>query len=321
MRKRIRLHQVRIGMFVEDLECTPGVTDPPFSPFLIKAQSDVARIMKSSAMSVVIDTRRGIDTGEAGPLVTVLDPERFEKSLRGRFSPDEIREARQSVEKTVPYIRNLFGEARMNGVFAVDSAHAAVEQVMASAVSNTGALVGILRLKNADEASFLHSLAVSALMIGFGRRLELNDADIQLLAFGGLVHDLGKMLMPKGILLKEGELSIREMAVIRRHPELGYEMLKGIEGISQTVLDICLHHHERWNGTGYPSGLAGKTIPHAARVAAICDVYEAMTTIRPYKRAWSPQDTIDMMRRSEGHFDPVLLRMFVSNMINAGVLR
>ena len=91
-------------------------------------------------------------------------------------------------------------------------------------------------------------------------------------------------------------------------------MLQRIDGVSRTALDICLHHHERYDGRGYPDRLAGEAIPLAARMAAICDVYEAMTTIRPYKRAWSQRETIDMMKSSDGHFDAALLKTFLSQL-------
>lgn len=308
-------------MFVEELENATGSRSAKAQPFLVKTMADVERVLKSRAMSVVINIRKGLDTN--GTMAPGPNPDRaqYEATLLDHFSRDEIRAARQSVESTVPHIRNLLGEARMNGVFSVDTANTAVEQIMATATSNPGALLGILRLKNADETTFLHSLAVSALMIAFGRTLGLPERDIQLLGFGGLVHDMGKLVLPREVLAKKGKLDVQETAIMRMHPVKGYEILKAIEGVEPIVLDVCLHHHERYDGGGYPQGLAGDNIPFAARIAAICDVYEAMTTIRPYKHAWSQADTVDMMMRSTGHFDPMLLGTFVSRMIVSGVIR
>ncbi|PZU23513.1 MAG: HD family phosphohydrolase [Shinella sp.] len=315
MKKRIRLSQVRIGMFVEELESTRRALRT--GPFLVETAADVERVLQSSALSAVINTERGVDTSD-GVSIWSADQRGLEATLLARFTREEIREARQSVESTMPHVRSLMGEARMNGVFAVDSANAAVEQIMAGATRNPGALLGILRLKKADQTTFLHSLAVSALMIAFGRRLGLSENELQLLGFGGLVHDLGKMLMPKEVLGKAGKLTAQEVAIMHQHPQRGHDLLRQIEGIDPVVLDICLYHHERYDGAGYPSGLAGEDIPYAARLAAICDVYEAMTTIRPYKKAWSQADTIGMMMRASGHFDPALLRSFVSTMILTG---
>ena len=302
-------------MFVEELESTKRA--PKSAPFLVSTAADVKRVLQSSALSAVIDTERGVDAVD-GVSIWSAEQRQFEASLLATFTREEIREAQQSVETTMPHVRSLMGEARMNGVFAVDSANAAVEQIMAGATRNPGALLGILRLKKADQTTFLHSLAVSALMIAFGRRLGLCENEIQLLGFGGLVHDLGKMLMPKEVLGKKGKLSAQETAIMQQHPQRGHALLSQIEGIDPVVLDICLYHHERYDGAGYPFGLAGEDIPRAARIAAICDVYEAMTTIRPYKKAWSQADTVDMMMHASGHFDPALLRSFVSSMILTG---
>lgn len=319
MKKRIRLGQVRVGMFVEELESVAGVPGRHSGPFFINSPADVQRVLKSRAMSVVINTGKGVDAD--GSMTVVFGSQQFEAALAETFSRREILEARQSVESTMPHIRNLLGEARMSGVFPVDSANAAVEQIMRSAISNPGALLGILRLKNADETTFLHSFAVSALMIAFGRKLELPASEIQLLGFGGLVHDMGKLVLPKQVLGKNGKLDARELAIMREHPQRGHELLQKIEGIHPIVLDVCLYHHERYDGAGYPHGLYGESIPFAARIAAICDVYEAMTTVRPYKRAWSQADTVNLMMRSSGHFDPALLGTFVSSMIVSGLIR
>lgn len=302
-------------MYVEELESTGRALRS--GPFLVATATDVERVLQSAALSAVIDTDRGVDAND-GSLIWSVDQQQFEASLLATFTHEEICEAQQSVASTMPHVRSLMGEARMHGVFAVDSANAAVEQIMASATRNPGALLGILRLKKEDQATFLHSLAVSALMIAFGRKLSLSENEIQLLGFGGLVHDLGKLLMPREVLGKKGKLNAHEVAIMKQHPQRGHALLSRIDGIDPVVLDVCLYHHERYDGAGYPSGLAGEKIPFAARIAAICDVYEAMTTIRPYKKAWSQADTIDMMMQASGHFDPVLLRSFVSTMILTG---
>lgn len=325
MKKRIRLHQLRIGMFVEELESADGPSGKTRAPFLVRTATDVEHVLSSRAMSVVINIRKGSDSGvqvASRPVPTrQISRAQFEAQLESRFSRREIQAARKSVASTVPHIRNLMGEARMNGVFAVDCANDAVEQIMAGAVENAGALIGLLRLKKADEATFLHSLAVSALMIAFGRRLGMAEGEVKLLGLGGLVHDLGKMKVPKALLVKTGKLTAAETEAMREHPRKGHALLSVIPDLPEEVLAICLHHHERYDGTGYPDGLAGETIPYVARVAAICDVYEAMTTIRPYKKAWSQADTIDMMLKSHGHFDVDLLNAFVTGLIVPGVIR
>lgn len=109
---------------------------------------------------------------------------------------------------------------------------------------------------------------------------------------GGLVHDLGKMTLSHDILTKTGKLTAEELEHVRRHPQLGFEMNSRAGTAPTEVLDICRHHHERYDGGGNPNRLSGKRIPYAARLAAICDAYEALTTIRPYKRAFSQTEEL-----------------------------
>ena len=154
---------------------------------------------------------------------------------------------------------------------------------------------GTLTLRKSD--------AVSALMVTFGRSLAMGEDAIRLLGLGGLVHDLGKTALSVDLSRKPGQLTVQELAIIR-----------------EAVLDICLYHHEKFDGSGHQKQLVGRDIPFVARVAAICDVYDALTTVRPYKGRMSQAEAVDLMFRSHGHFDPDLLKTFVSRMIINGAI-
>lgn len=318
--KRIRLHELRVGMFVEELDNQPRSADGPFRPFLISTAAQIARLMRAKVMSVVINVQKGLDLHHRAPRPAGFDRQAVEPSLLSNFSPKDVEAARHSIAEAKPDIRNVLTEARISGGFAAKAATTAVERIMSAAMDNAGALIGVAKLKANDEVTYLHSLAVSALMIAFGRNLGLGEDDVQLLGLGGLVHDLGKMKLPPSILMKTGKLTAEEMEVIRTHPEHGYQILSRIDTTPQEVLDICLFHHEKFDGTGYPRRLIGMQIPYFARIAAICDVYDALTTIRPYKKALSQGEAIDLMMTSEGHFDRELLSAFLSKMIISGTL-
>lgn len=320
MRKRIRLHQVRVGMFIEEMEGSPRPLPRYSGRFLVTSAADIDRMLRSHVMSVIIDTRKGLDVDRDTRPPNVFDPARFETQLKTRFTAAEIALARKTIEETKPHIRSVLSRAQMERVFNLDAATKAVEQVMLETTTNAGALIGIAKLKRMDEETFLHSLAVSALMITFGRTLGLDDDTIRHLGLGGLVHDLGKMALPVTLLRKAGQLSSAEFAIIRTHPERGHQLLANTAGMPPQVLDICLYHHEKFDGSGYPRGLAGEHIPYAARIASICDVYDALTSVRPYKRAFSQAEATDVMLRSRNQFDPELLRTFVSEMIISGAL-
>lgn len=318
MRKRIRLHQVRVGMYVEELEGGQPSQWHGLGPIL--SPGDIDRMMNTHALSVIIDTHKGLDVADNGVALRPLDQSAFEANLRAVFSEEQIGSARRAIKATRPAVCGLLADAQNRGLLHLDAAHQAVVQVMAEARSNAGAMIAVAKLKDKDEGTFLHSLAVSALMVTFGRNLGLDEARVRLLGLGGLVHDLGKMALPAEVLTKPGKLTADELAIVRTHAERGYEMVKQIEDMPKPVLDICLYHHEKFDGSGYPRGLAGTEIPSVARIAAICDVYDALTTVRPYKRAWSQAEAIDTMLRSAGHFDPGLLKAFISKMVLTGTL-
>ena len=126
-----------------------------------------------------------------------------------------------------------------------------------------------------------------------------------------MLHDLGKAAIPNEILNKEGKLTDSEFDVVKLHPKKGYDLLVGNDSITQQALDITLHHHEKFDGSGYPEGLKGEDISLFARMGAVCDVYDALTSDRIYKKGWEPAVAIKRMASWKGHFDPVILQAFV----------
>jgi HD-GYP domain-containing protein (c-di-GMP phosphodiesterase class II) len=157
----------------------------------------------------------------------------------------------------------------------------------------------------------MHSVAVCALMVGLGRSLGLDDAACREAGLAGLLHDLGKTAIPLDILNKPGRLSEEEFAQVREHPRHGHEMLRRGDNVSDNVADVCLHHHEKFDGTGYPDRLAGDAISLLSRMGAVCDVYDAITSNRPYKAGWDPSESVARMLEWHGHFDPTVLSAFV----------
>lgn len=151
-------------------------------------------------------------------------------------------------------------------------------------------------------------------MVALGREQGLSEDACREAGMAGLLHDLGKALMPLAVLNKPGKLTEEEFAVMRTHPERGYELLLEARAVSDGVLDVCLHHHERIDGTGYPHRLAHEHISLLARMGSICDVYDAITSNRPYKAGWDPAESIARMASWKGHFDPLLFQAFVRSL-------
>ena len=134
------------------------------------------------------------------------------------------------------------------------------------------------------------------------------------LGFAAKLHDIGKLGIPDAILLKPGRLTEAEFDVMKRHTVIGADILSGAHStLLQTAQVIALGHHEKWDGSGYPNGLAGEEIPYPARVVAICDVFDALTSKRPYKEAWPTEEAVSHIREQSGrHFDPKMVEAFLS---------
>jgi len=155
-----------------------------------------------------------------------------------------------------------------------------------------------------------HSIRVSQLCEAIGNALALSDVDIHELRTAGLMHDIGKIIIEDQILEKPGSLNELEWREIRRHSETGYRIMSSVNELSP-LAKYVLAHHERWDGKGYPHGLKGEEIPLAARIIAIADAYDAMTSARPYRSALSREAAIEELKRNAGtQFDPDIVKVF-----------
>ncbi|MBX5159926.1 MULTISPECIES: HD-GYP domain-containing protein [unclassified Rhizobium] len=294
MLKRIEARQVRTGMFVEAIE---GVwQDPLLSKrrFLLRREMDALTLRKSGIPGVVINTSRGVD---------------IDGLPTGNIEID-TKAAHETIQKSVQVLENVFGRLQHGDGISVDQVAPVISSVSKSIDQNPTVFLSVTRLKSRDEVTFLHSISVSALMILFSRHLGLDETTVQMLGTAGLLHDVGKLEIPLEVLNKEGRLDEEEIKMIRDHPEKGHAILSRQEGMPEIVLDVCLNHHERIDGKGYPRKLSETQVSFHARLAAICDVYDAVTSVRPYRAPWSASQALKWMLGNEGHFDRRLLKKF-----------
>jgi HD-GYP domain-containing protein (c-di-GMP phosphodiesterase class II) len=162
-----------------------------------------------------------------------------------------------------------------------------------------------------ESATAGHSQRVVLLSLEIAKVLKFDDVELSNIQRGALLHDIGKMGIPDIILLKPGPLTEDEWGIMRQHPSLAYQMLSKIPYLIP-CLDIPHYHHEKWDGTGYPHGLKGEEIPIAARIFAVVDVWDALTSDRPYRLAWSNKKALEYIQTQSGlHFDPRIVEIFV----------
>jgi HD-GYP domain-containing protein (c-di-GMP phosphodiesterase class II) len=224
---------------------------------------------------------------------------------------EEFGRVQDVAEDAARTVTELLSDARLGKAIDVERTLPAILGISQSIERNSSALTSYLRIKAADDYTYFHSVAVCALMINLGRQLLFDEQTIADLGMAGLLHDLGKALVPIELIKKPGKLTPAEMALVRQHPVKGAEVLGRSRNVSDVTLDVCLHHHERVDGAGYPHRLKGEAISLHARMAAICDVYDACTSKRAYKDAHEPSEVLADMFRAEGQFDQQVLSAFI----------
>jgi HD-GYP domain-containing protein (c-di-GMP phosphodiesterase class II) len=148
-------------------------------------------------------------------------------------------------------------------------------------------------------------------MVALSRQLGFTPSQVRQAGLAGMLHDVGKALTPLEILNKPDKLSDEEWTVMRSHPGLGHALLQEGDAVDAMALDVCLRHHEKVDGTGYPDGLSADRISIFAKMGAVCDVYDAVTSERPYKVGWDPGEALRHMAQWKGHFDPRVFQAFV----------
>ncbi len=306
--------------------------DHPFwkSRFVLKDPADLQRVVDSPVRECWIDTARGLDVAEPPPGDVTAAPSQAEPLSAQPADPQpagtpqlrppraemaaELQRAAQLCERSRAVVTELFTEARLGHALQAERCQPLVDDITQSVFRNPGALVSLARLKTADDYSYMHSVAVCALMVALAHQMGLDDAACREAGFAGLLHDLGKAAMPLEILNKPGKLTDEEFAIIRTHPQRGWQMLQEAQGASAVAMDVCLHHHERMDGTGYPHRLPAEKISQFARMGAVCDVYDAITSNRPYKAGWDPAQSMARMASWGGHFDETIFRHFVRSL-------
>jgi HD-GYP domain-containing protein (c-di-GMP phosphodiesterase class II) len=324
MLKKIPVSQVRLGMFLHKLE--GAWTAHPFwkTRFLLENEGDVRRLHESGVSECWIDDALGLDvrapdsgadaSAEPAGDATLLPAPPPRPAPEQRPMAAELKQAAAVIERGREAVVAMFGEARMGRTVDAEGCLPLVEDISNSVLRNAGALVSLARLKSRDDYTYLHSVAACALMVSLARRLGLDDGMCREAGLAGLMHDIGKAMMPLEVLNKPGKLTADEFTIIRGHPERGHAMLLEGRGATPHTLDVVLHHHERIDGTGYPHRLSAEAISPLARMGAICDVYDAITSNRPYKAGWDPAESIARMASWKGHFDELMFAAFVQTL-------
>ena len=321
MIKKIGIDQLKPGMFIHDLNC--GWLDHPFltNSFPVLDEKMVGRIREVGIREVYIDTVKGADVWLARTQQEVsadLDRQMLAIAEAKVVAPisanlsDEGPRARRMHSEANKIVRNLMEDVRLGQQIQVDRLEPLVENMVDSIFRNQDALLPLARLKHHDSYTFEHSVSVCALLVAFARGLKLEREVIKEVAMGGLLHDVGKARVPDTILNKPAKLTDAEFEQMKSHVVQSVVVLQQNPGVSATALAVAGQHHERYDGTGYPNKLVGQDITLHGQMAAIVDVYDAISSDRVYHKGMAPTQALKkLLEWSDHHFDPALVQAFI----------
>lgn len=325
MIKKIHVEDLELGMFISDFN-TPWLRHPFFpNQIMVKGAKDIDRMLKYGMGDVHIDTEKGVDSEKAIPLLEANEKlqKQMHEDLGKSSKDDDERKPRVPFEVEFKRARELYVEAkielkdqfheveegnRVNG----KKTQSKVEGIIDSIFRNRDAMISISNIKNFDEYTFHHCLNVAVMSLNLAINLGILDHELLRLGIGAVLHDLGKVRLPDGLIQKNGPLNFNEFEVVKTHAAHGAKIIMEARAVPKDCALVPLSHHERYDGSGYPRRLAGAAVGKFGLITSIADVYDAMTTNRPYQKGMTPTQALNKMYGWAGtHFHPIYMRKFI----------
>lgn len=286
--RRIRINELKSGMIV-----ARTITDSE------------GRILLRSGIQLnesYIDKLRGIGLNS----VYIRD------SLNGIEVRDVISD--ETRIETIRVVKESFRGLENQHKLNIRMVKSMVDQIIDELLAELNVLVNLNDIRAFDDYTFAHSVNVAVLSIMTGITLGYHDMQLKELGVGAILHDVGKTRIDKSILSKPGDLSKEEFSEVKRHTNYGFEILRQHPDVSLLSAHVAFQHHERWDGNGYPRGLAGDNIIDYARIVAVCDVYDALLADRPYRAAYTVNQALTVLKRMGGiYLDPHCVDALISN--------
>jgi putative nucleotidyltransferase with HDIG domain len=298
---QINSSELQLGMYVSGLD-RPWLEVPfPVQGFRIESPEDILRIQKYCKYVFVDSAKSSVPGGKITRKAPIRQRKTNQQIFRGRrLKPyadsaswgDEFPRAKAAVETLTQTVDFIFEQVSRGAALDVVKVKQSVDPMIDSISRNPDACIWLARMKQQDSYTYQHSVGASIWAVALGRQLGLPKSDLRSLAVGGLLFDVGKLQMKPELLGANRTLTEEEFAELRGHVARGVEMIRHSGLMNQDVLDMVAHHHERHDGSGYPGGLQGDSIPVFARIAAIVDCYDAITSHRSYARGIPPSAAI-----------------------------
>lgn len=275
---------------------------------LLRAGTELTRVRLDKIKALKIFSLYIIDEYSSAEIEDVIKPELRQKCIS---VIKEVFSDIQRISSVHKFEKRKLSEYSQQEQNYFKSINEISEELLENVLNNKNILLSLVDIKSMDNYTYSHCVNVAVISIIIGISLNLNKENLIHLCIGALTHDIGKTFIPHEILQKPGKLTQEEFEVIKNHPKLGYDFLNQFYSLSAHVKLIALQHHERFDGLGYPNGAAGNKISYLARIVSIADVYDALTSDRPYKRAMCPNDVLEYIMSNAGTlFDYNIVNVF-----------
>ena len=275
----------------------------------------IARNIFSATGSLLLSKEVVLDEHIIARLATLGIDSVFVNHPHFEITPQEIVNEETRVE-IIKMTSQAFGNIRENRTFNLTGICEAMKKIIEDAVSNRQVLVQMTDIRTRGDYMFGHSINVCLLSVMIGIKMNLNHQQLLELAMGAILHDLGMMLIPAEVLQKPDALSPADWQLIQTHTEKGFAIIRKIGPIPFVSAHVAFQHHENFDGTGYSRGITGENIHVYARIVAVADIYDAINSDRPYRKAFLPHEAYDIMLASRGtKLDPEIVDLFLENVV------
>ncbi len=323
-KKKISLSQLQVGMFMEmDVKAAAGANKNVLllgKGILITSETQIRRLQEAGLKDVIIDTSKGKDVA-GGSVVNAPAPALKASSItrppagRKTFFKDEIQVARKIKGASIQVVKEFMGNASTGRSIDVKKVGLAAKTLTQSVFRNVDALLSLTALKNYSEFTYTHSVNVCILTLAIAHAQGVTEREAEVIGVGGLLHDVGKAKIPLEILDKPGPLTPEERRVVMSHPVYSEKILREMGNVPEEAIAIAVQHHEKVNGTGYPYGLTGDQMHPFGSMAAVADIYDALTSARPYKPGLPPHVALRRVFDGRGtEFDTKIVDVFIKNL-------
>jgi HD-GYP domain-containing protein (c-di-GMP phosphodiesterase class II) len=304
--KKVSVMHLKTGMYISNLDRPWKETPFLFQGFYVNGSAEMDELKKHCNF-VFIDVERGIDADEY-----LSDDDAEEKEIQSAKVEKELPQAKLIYTKIRDELMKIMEDAKAGKQLKITPLEKDVFTLVEGYLRNTDAYLLLTKLKTRDDYTYTHSLSASVFAVMLGKELGLKREDLQELAIATMFFDIGKVKLPREILLKAEPLNTDESALIKEHVLHSVKLLESAEGVKRSVIDVALNHHERYDGNGYPSGKKNDDIPLFARIAGIVDTYDAMTSERVYSKLYTHEQTIKQLyQRRNIDFQDDLLEQFI----------